>query len=84
MLASWMIIQCKLSLLAAPYLGYCDVNDAAYQATRRTILSPENPYFYQGKYAMVWKFMPLSLYLADCLSIKRLTNRDKAGEKFCW
>ena len=39
------------SLLAAPYLGYCDVNDEVYQATRRTILSPENPYFYQGEYA---------------------------------
>ena len=39
------------SLLAAPYLGYCDIEDQVYQATRRTILSPENPYFYQGEYA---------------------------------
>ena len=39
------------SLLAAPYLGYCAIDDEVYQATRRTILSPENPYFYEGKYA---------------------------------
>lgn len=39
------------SLLAAPYLGYCSIDDPIYQATRRTILSPENPYYYEGKYA---------------------------------
>ena len=33
------------SLLAAPYLGYCDIDDEVYQATRRTILSPENTIF---------------------------------------
>ena len=31
------------SLLAAPYLGYCAIDDEVYQTTRRTILSPENP-----------------------------------------
>lgn len=39
------------SLLAAPYLGYCDKEDPIYQATRRTILSKENPYYYEGTYA---------------------------------
>ncbi|WP_161980612.1 glycoside hydrolase family 125 protein [Streptococcus sp. S784/96/1] len=39
------------SLLAAPYLGYCDKRDLIYQATRRTILSKENPYYYEGTYA---------------------------------
>ncbi|WP_161978508.1 glycoside hydrolase family 125 protein [Streptococcus sp. S784/96/1] len=39
------------SLLAAPYLGYCDKRDPIYQATRRTILSKENPYYYEGTYA---------------------------------
>ena len=33
------------SLLAAPYLGYCDIEDEVYQATRRTILSPEKSIF---------------------------------------
>ncbi|MBG9367683.1 glycoside hydrolase family 125 protein [Streptococcus sp. NLN64] len=39
------------SLLAAPYLGFCDKNHPIYLATRRTILSPENPYFYEGEWA---------------------------------
>ena len=39
------------SLLAAPYLGFCSIDDEVYQATRRTILSPENPYYYEGERA---------------------------------
>ena len=38
------------SLLAAPYLGYCEADDPAYQATRRTLLSAENPFYYAGEY----------------------------------
>lgn len=37
------------SLLAAPYLGYCQINDPIYQNTRRYILSEQNPYFYTGE-----------------------------------
>ncbi|MEJ8305003.1 glycoside hydrolase family 125 protein [Saccharibacillus sacchari] len=36
------------SLLALPYLGYVDENDEVYLNTRRFILSPSNPYFYEG------------------------------------
>lgn len=39
------------SLLAAPYLGYCEIDDSLYQNTRETTLSAENPYYYVGKYA---------------------------------
>lgn len=39
------------SLLAAPYLGFCAKDDPIYLATRQTILSPENPYYYQGSAA---------------------------------
>jgi meiotically up-regulated gene 157 (Mug157) protein len=39
------------SLLAAPYLGYCAIDDPVYQATRRTLLSSENPYYYAGSHA---------------------------------
>ena len=39
------------SLLAAPYLGYCAVDDPIYIATRRFVLSQDNPYFYCGSRA---------------------------------
>ncbi|MBR5519921.1 MAG: glycoside hydrolase family 125 protein [Clostridia bacterium] len=39
------------SLMSAPYLGYCDVNDPIYQNTRKMLLSSANPYYYEGKAA---------------------------------
>lgn len=71
------------SLLSAPYLGYCTIDDPIYQATRRTILSHENPYYYEGIYAAgcgsthtfyryIW---PIAL------AIEGLTTTDKADKK---
>ena len=37
------------SLLAAPYLGYCEVDDPLYKNTRKFIWSKNNPYFFSGK-----------------------------------
>ena len=39
------------SLLSAPYLGFCDINDPVYQNTRRFILSENNPFYFVGKAA---------------------------------
>ena len=39
------------NLLAATYYGYSGENDMVYLATRRFVLSPANPYFYNGTYA---------------------------------
>ena len=39
------------SLLSMPYIGYCDKNDPLYLNTRRFILSPENPFYFEGKAA---------------------------------
>jgi len=36
------------SLLSLPYLGCCQATDPLYQATRRLIWSPNNPYFFAG------------------------------------
>lgn len=39
------------SLLAAPYIGYCDKNDEIYLNTRRFILSEDNPWYFSGNAA---------------------------------
>ncbi len=39
------------SLLSIPYLGYTSVDDPIYQNTRRFILSADNPYYFEGKFA---------------------------------
>lgn len=38
------------SLLSAPFLGYCSIDEPLYQQTRGFILSPANPYFYAGQF----------------------------------
>jgi len=39
------------SLLSLPYLGYVPRDDANYLATRKFLLSPDNPFYYQGSVA---------------------------------
>jgi meiotically up-regulated gene 157 (Mug157) protein len=39
------------SLLSMPYLGYCEPKDPIYQNTRNFVLSNDNPYYVEGKYA---------------------------------
>lgn len=39
------------SLISAPWLNYCDVNNETYQNTRAFALSDDNDYYYEGTYA---------------------------------
>ena len=39
------------SLLSLPYLGICEKDDPAYLRTRAFVLSGDNPFYYEGKYA---------------------------------
>lgn len=39
------------SLISAPYLGYCDINDEIYQNTRKMLLSKANPFYFEGSAA---------------------------------
>lgn len=39
------------SLLSIPYLEYAEVDDPVYRNTRRFALSPDNPYYNEGRFA---------------------------------
>lgn len=69
------------SLLSAPYLGYCDVNDPVYVNTRRFILSHDNPFYYSGKAAsgVGSPHTPEGFIWHIALSMQGLTSTD-SGE----
>ena len=70
------------SLMSAPYLGYCAPDDPLYLATRRTLLSAENPYYYEGAYArgIGSPHTPPRYVWPIALSVQGLTSTD-ADEK---
>jgi hypothetical protein len=73
------------SLLGMPYLESCTIDDAAYQATRKFVLSDANPYFFRGSAAegiggphigqdMIW---PMSIIM------RALTTHDEREQIQC-
>ncbi|MEI5990030.1 hypothetical protein A5881_001523 [Enterococcus termitis] len=71
------------NLLAAPYLGYTTVEDSTYQATRQTILSKENPYFYEGKYAkgIGSSHTPENYIWPIALAMEGMTTKNKSEKE---
>lgn len=71
------------SLMAAPYLGYCAKDHDFYLNTRQTLLSKENPYFYEGKFAkgIGSSHTPENYVWPIALSIEGLTTDDKAEKE---
>jgi meiotically up-regulated gene 157 (Mug157) protein len=76
------------SLLSIPYFGYLPKTSSLYQATRRFVLSPRNPYFFAGKYAQgvgsphtphgyIW---PLAL----CIQALTASDQSEADRVFGW
>jgi len=76
------------SLLSAPYIGYLRQSDKYYQATRRFLLSADNPTFYTGSVARgigsqhtadhwVW---PLALIMEGMTSTSDAERRDVVNE----
>ncbi|MCH9274738.1 glycoside hydrolase family 125 protein [Bifidobacterium amazonense] len=66
------------SLMAAPYLGFCEPDDPTYLATRRTLLSDENPYYYEGKYlrGIGSPHTPANYVWPIALAIEAMTGDD--------
>lgn len=73
------------SLMAAPYIGYCNKNDEIYRNTRQFILSAENPWYFEGSvakgvgsphtgYDKIWHI---------ALAMQCLTSNDKAEIEQC-
>jgi len=76
------------SLLSAPYIGYVSANDKYYRATRRFLLSADNPTFYIGSVARgigsqhtadrwVW---PLAIVMQGLTSDSGAERRDIINE----
>jgi meiotically up-regulated gene 157 (Mug157) protein len=67
------------SLLAIPYFGYSSVDDPIYQNTRRYILSKDNPYYFEGKYAkgVGSPHTPDGFVWHIGMIIQALTSKDK-------
>lgn len=71
------------NLIAAPYLGYCSSQDERYLLTRKTLLSKENPYFYEGRYAkgIGSSHTPVNYVWPIALAMEGMTTEEKAEKE---
>ncbi len=71
------------SLLSLPYLGCVSADDEIYANTRRFILSHDNPYYYEGKYAkgIGSPHTPEGYIWHIALAMQGLTSNDPAEVK---
>jgi hypothetical protein len=71
------------SLLALPYLGWCEPTDPIYQNTRRFVLSSENPYYYHGQAAkgIGSPHTPAQYIWPIALSVQGLTSTDRQEQE---
>lgn len=71
------------NLIAAPYLGFCQAEDEVYLKTRQTLLSKENPYYYEGKYArgIGSSHTPENYVWPIALAMEGMTTNDKSEKE---
>lgn len=70
------------SLLALPYLGYCDKADPIYLNTRKFILSAGNPFYFSGKVRGIGSSHTPDAYIwSMAVSMQGLTSTDAAERK---
>ncbi len=67
------------NLMSAPYLDYLAMDDPTYLATRQTLLSHENPFYYAGTYGagLGSPHTPENYIWPIALSIQGLTQPDR-------
>lgn len=67
------------NLIAAPYLGFIKADDPRYQRTRKTLLSSENPFYYEGKFAkgIGSSHTPENYVWPIALAMEGMTTDDK-------
>ena len=73
------------SLLSAPYLGFCGYDDEIYLNTRSFILSKDNPYYYEGKFAkgVGSPHTPKNNIWHIALTMQIITSSDKEEIREC-
>jgi meiotically up-regulated gene 157 (Mug157) protein len=73
------------SLLSIPYFGYVGVHDVVYAATRKFVLSPRDPYYFQGKYAagIGSPHTPHGYVWPLALEMQALTSTDSSEVSRC-
>ena len=71
------------NLLSLPYLGAVALDDPIYVATRRTILSAENEYYYAGKFGagLGSPHTPVEYIWPIALAMQGLTDPDKSRKR---
>lgn len=71
------------SLISAPYLGYCDVDDEIYQNTRKMLLSKANPFYFEGTQAkgIGSPHTPENYIWHIALAMQGLTTKDLNEKK---
>ena len=73
------------SLLGLPYLGAADPFDSVYQATRRLVLSDDNPYFFRGVAGegIGGPHVGLDMIWPLAITMRALTSGDDAEILYC-
>lgn len=66
------------SLLALPYMGVCERGDETYLRTRKFVLSPANPYYYEGSQArgVGSPHTPAGYVWHIALAVQAMTSED--------
>lgn len=71
------------NLISAPYLGYGDIHDERYLRTRKTLLSKENPFYYEGEFAkgIGSSHTPENYVWPIAMAMEGMTTDDKAEKE---